>query len=526
MMRQEINPPPHLALTFLALFILSVFFSIGIFMPTSDDLVLAYGQKIASSIPMDNWIETQENNHRFIPAFIEQFIQWWGYDYFHLTGFWIFGFASALWFCTREFVRYIKLPANLTPLFTLAIGLHGFWAEFMQFLIAYLDYAIGLMASGLTLLCARRYKNRPFLSISLVTLWIGIALASYQPMVLIPIFAISLAFIRDFFLSADIQKQRSLKDATPVIIGFFCAGLFFLMTYGLIPKPAHPLSFSWEKLFLNAGIYILTLPTLFLPLLSSFSYYLIFPIHERLIYALAQIVAGIVLFNAPPSKGRSLALGGLLLCILLSAGPMSIFVSYNSLITPRSMAPAAFFHVGLTFILVLASMSYLKQRYLNWPHKGLFFGALFTLIGLSFANQLSIVYERARQYVHDEAIGFNILADLKEKGALYAGSPMVVVSASPYHIAQLTRVFFIHFPLSTFWANLSTGVPMLSRLSGIPLKRITYGDLWHKVLNIPENSPNPVLQIYEALCGDISMPWEIRKKEDITVICLAQKGSP
>jgi hypothetical protein len=186
------------------------------------------------------------------------------------------------------------------------------------------------------------------------------------------------------------------------------------------------------------------------------------------------------------------------------------------------MVPSAFFHVGLMFISALILVNFLKQKYPRLSHKTLFFSAIFMFIGLSGSNQLSIVYERARQYAHDEIMASNLLADLTKEGLVYEASPIAVIDSPPYSNAQLTRISFLKFPISTFWSNLSTGTAMLSRASGIILKTVPYDDLW-SIAQVSKTGPDADLQLYKTLCDALSTPWEIRRKTDVTIVCLAPK---
>jgi hypothetical protein len=260
----------------------------------------------------------------------------------------------------------------------------------------------------------------------------------------------------------------------------------------------------------NTFAYILALPLLFFPRANDVPYYFSFPIHERLIYGASYIVAFLGLYY----KRMLMAFITLMIGILLTAGPMNIFVP-GYFPTLRSMTPTAFFQVGLVLILGLKGFEWLKNHYPTWARKPILLGIPLTILALSGANQLSILAERWRQYRQDYAIASGIISDLRFTKALYPGSKLAVLAEKRSHIAQLNRILVMDFPVSAFSLTASPSeVALLKSVSGIDLQHITHEDL------LPYTQAPNILFLYDALCKGARPPWELRKIKDITLACL------
>lgn len=458
-------------------------------MPTANDIAFQYGHDTQAS-----WTSTQIQSGRYVPAAVGILMKAYGYDYFYAIGFWILGFAVALWFCTLEFVQYVKLPTTLTPLLTLAIGFHSFWAERMPFLIGYLDYASGLIGSGLALLFARWYKDQPLLSTSLVGLGIWIAFASYQPMALIPLFAVNFVLIRDAFLEPDKSAKRNISAILPLLSGFIIGALLFFLTHHLTHRISYPTSVTWNDLSLNT-----------------------FPVHERIFYGFAQVGLVILALRIPSWRSRFLALGTLGVAFLLTYRiPGSLDGSLHRL-PLGNMAPTAFFHVGLVVILGLTLRPIIERQYPKWPLPQLGVGALLALVFLSAGNQLSLLMERWWQYEYDYAIASDIVADLRDSDRLREGAKIAVLRKNQKPIPQEHDLFSKQFTGSVFFSGDIDIVPFLNRVSGLGLTDVTHTDL----ARLARLQDNDTSQVYEMFCDPTHKPWEIHKKEDITLVCLS-----
>jgi hypothetical protein len=134
--------------------------------------------------------------------------------------------------------------------------------------------------------------------------------------------------------------------------------------------------------------------------------------------------------------------------------------------------------------------------------------------------------ERWRQYNQDYAIASDIVADLRNAGRLKQGEKIAVVSENQQHIPQLYRLFFMQFPVSAFLAGYMSAVPLLNRVSGFSLTSITNADL-ARLAQLPDDENS---LIYKTFCDRAHTPWELRQKEDITLVCLpsmeGKRGAP
>jgi hypothetical protein len=522
MIRGRLSFPPLIFIGF-SLFIVLFLCSMSLFMPMAEDLFLTYGQgQITPRIPMSAWIAMLMQNGHLLPAGVVKIVDLWGYDYFHLSGFWLVGFVLAFGFCTYEYVRYIKLPTFLTPFLILLIGLHGFWGELILPLQNYIHYGFGLLGSAMTLLSVRRFKRHFFLSCAMASLWISVVFLSYPPLAVIPLFAVSLALISPIFLDYYPKNPPSFQEIMPLIFGFFVGELLLLIIHFFLPQSPYSLDLSWISFQENILHYIMHIPGLFFPF-SHFHYDFIFPIHERLLYGVALLSIGCMLLKVSDTSLRFYGVLGLILGLSLSLGPpYPMLPSLDGVISPRNLAGIPFFHGGLLLIATLATINFLAQYFPRWPHNTLFFGFTFITIAFSFGNQLSILYERVRQYTQDEAMAAHLISDLRKEGLLYQEAPIAIVS-HPNSIPQLNRIFSNDFPSSALRTQGSAGTALLSRSSGIALKTIPYETLRSSTQNLWRKTETSE-EFYNRLCGQTPYPWRIKKTNTFTIVCVAGKN--
>ncbi|MFC7397697.1 hypothetical protein ACFQU1_10875 [Chelatococcus sp. GCM10030263] len=474
-------------LTSLCVVALILLCAAGPFLATPDDIGPAYSGEAAVWL-----IGGNAANYRYAVSVVNYVVSRFGYDYFSTAGFWIIAFPLSVWFCSDQIVRYARLPPSLVPWMTLLVGLHGYFSELYPFTMGYINYAIALGGSGLAIFAARRLSDRPLRSVAAIGGAGWIALVSYQPFALTLLFAAALALVHDQLTFE--KSPRSIRNLAPLVAGFLLACVLFLLSTRLatvMGLPSSGRAGTVSSVSANLGPYALDIIHPFWN--GVVPYRITFPLHERIIYAAAQIgILGALIWRIlkqPRNADAWWATLAFAAAVAVTPNPMNLTTA-TYWPTLRSMSQSAFWQVGCLLIAWTALKQLVRiQAAPRW------FAVAF--VCLSAANQISLLHERFRQAEQDEVIARAIVDDLRRIGALHQGVKIAIVS-DWRSVAQLHRAQYMDMNLSAFsteWSNAN----ILRRASGLDLQ---------------------LVRVDKTLCDGASGPWEVRKRDDIILVCM------
>jgi hypothetical protein len=434
-------------------------------------------------------VETNFQNFRYIISAIANLYTLSTIHYSMTLGFWVIAYSVGVTFSAIYFTRYIGLSPRCALFITLAVGLHGFWVDLMQFTMGYVNYAVALFGLGLAFFVATRSVNIWYI-LGATTTGGLIVLLSYQPFILVFGFAVALAYVFDTLNPT--RPARKLAELMPVVAGALLSCVAFLAVRHVVMEAYDQIALrgmSLSSALKLWPLYLKTIPDMFL---GTGFYARIFPTHERLLYSASVVLLFILLAiraRRVPGARIVLAAGALLLAVAISANPMNL-LSEPYWPSPRSLSPAAFLHAGMLAVLLALANHYFGRSDFIYSFAGIF-------LLLSAANQMSLIVERFRQTKQDERFGAMIVDDLRRSGVLADGA-RVGVYAEYGHIAQLDRVVGFDYGLSAFTPEWSR-IPMLRMLSGLNLQ---------------------AMQVPAEVCTGAAFPWEIRPYNGGHAVCL------
>lgn len=476
--------------------IIGVFAYCNIFNGNIDDLSVRFSAQPPGLFSM------YAPTRRFLTAGIGALLDLTATQYYDLIGLWCILLGASLVFLCYQISRYLSLGHAGVIWISVASASHGFMAEIYSFATGYISFSAGMIGAALVLLGLKQLPHSPRLAYFVGILGSIIIIGSYQSFIVLS----PAIFLVRFLL----EKRDPGKIIFPplVVLAFFGAStvvaLFADLMFSSVFPPGPGRALVWSNLFFDQSSLVSTFFEIHFPP-SSYSYGIIFPLHERYVYFLAFSVFVVLVVS------RLLRSASLINILLVCAYIWTLFVAMMGIFnllpptywpTARSLVALCFLHPVLLFLVVSwqpCPNHGLRSIYSYVPPSALWWLSVL-FIGASIGNQLSTYYARSYQTQADVALASAIVTELRERSQIQnqrlEDVPVGVVG-SWLNYAQQQTVFF-DYGASAFalpWSQ----VPLLRAVSGIHLK---------------EFRPR------KDQCPTISTAFEIIRVEEGWLICL------
>lgn len=431
-----------------------------------------------------NWLAHFEN-YRYVMVGVSMLLQHFGIAYATLMPLWVLIFTAGLVCVCLAFVDYVRIPRTYVPAFIVAVTLHGFLSDIYYFPMSYLLWGLGwfFLASALF---ALEYV-RGATGIVVATFCASFCLMSYQPFLLILLFAAALAYLNIWSQGKEFEREAFAAAAKPIAVAVL-ASAAFLVTIKLInPNPLVGRPVSIENVWLNLAAYFATITEFFT---DANSVGRIWPFHERVAYG-AGIIAGVFVFGTLAIRRRKVSgviVGfALVFAVLIMPSPLNLFTNVFWP-TPRSMSSSVFFQIGMIMVV------YMKRPVLK---EWMLTPILLVFFILSALNQFALFRAYSNQTARDQVFAEMILKEINTQEAI-TPQTKIAVKSTVQNAAQNSHTAYMDGGLSAFsqvWSNWN----FLHMIS--PTK--------FEEAHIPDGS-----------CQMPVSDWVIERHDDVFVVCM------
>lgn len=446
-----------------------------------DDIAL---NALDPSSPKNWWAHFE--NYRYVMFSISRLLQQLGIAYATLMPLWVLVFTAGLVLACLAFVDYVQIPRSYLPAFIVAVTLHGFLSDIYQFPMSYLLWGMGWLFIA-TALFALKYIDGAA-GIIVASACSTLCLMSYQPFLLILLFAAALAYLNIWSRGKEFEHKAFAAAWKPIAVAILASAAFLLAIKIFNPNPLIGRPVSMDNVWVNLNAYLAKIVDSFT---DASSIGRIWPLHERVIYG-AGIIAAVFVFGALAIRRRAIssmvAVAALLCAIVIMPSPFNLFTNVFWP-TPRSMSSAVFFQIGILMLLYMRLPLPARREWIVMP-------ALLVFFVISALNQFALYAGMSNQMARDRAFAELILKDINTRVPI-TPETRIAVRSTGYSTAQNANAY-MDAGLSAFsqgwsnWSFLHSASPTDFRMAEVP----------------------------EGACAMPITDWVIERREDVVVVCM------